>query len=145
MSDIELRPARAADFSQVFALFGQLWPGRELNRTAQEQVFTAALASSSDALLCATENGQVCGFCALVFHHSFWQEGQAALLTLLIVDEKKRGRKIGSALLQEADRVARGRGCRYLELESATHRIEAHRFYLQHGFTQRALYFSRPL
>ena len=52
---------------------------------------------------------------------------------------------IGGALLAEAERRARARGCHDLVLESAHRRTRAHAFYLREGMTDAAKAFWRSL
>ncbi len=52
----------------------------------------------------------------------------------LVTDENERSSGVGRALMDYLQEVARGRGCKGLDLESGTHRIRAHRFYFREGF-----------
>jgi GNAT superfamily N-acetyltransferase len=63
----------------------------------------------------------------------------------LVVDSNHRGRGIGTQLLKHLVTYAQQKGCRRVELDSAFHRLEAHKFYKQQGFEDRALLFSRVL
>ncbi len=62
----------------------------------------------------------------------------------LVTTSTERIGGVGRALLRELERGARHAGCSVLELDSAVHRHEAHRFYLRqrmnissHHFTKR--------
>jgi GNAT superfamily N-acetyltransferase len=63
----------------------------------------------------------------------------------LVVDQNHRSRGIGGLLLQQLISIARSKGCRRIELDSALRREEAHRFYERHGFKNRAFLFSKPI
>lgn len=52
----------------------------------------------------------------------------------LVTDEKRRSSGVGKALLDWLEAEARRRGCPGLDLESGTHRTDAHRFYFREGF-----------
>ena len=77
--------------------------------------------------------------------NSLWVARCLGHVDELIVDTQYRGRGLGSELLQSIILRARDRGCLRVELDSAFHREEAHRFYEQHGFENRAYLFSKTL
>ncbi len=85
------------------------------------------------------------GFGSLTVKNSLWQAGPIAYVDELVVDEAHRGCGVGTRLLEELISLARLRGCRRIELDSALHREAAHRFYERHGFDNRAFVFSKPL
>ena len=51
----------------------------------------------------------------------------------------------GRALLEEAERLARERGCWQLTLESGYQRREAHAMYEAFGMANEGYYFGKPL
>ena len=57
-----------------------------------------------------------------------------AVLEAMFVHPAHRGKGIGSALIQEAGRLAVGAGCQRLELTSNKARTRAHKFYEKCGF-----------
>lgn len=59
-----------------------------------------------------------------------------AWLTVLVVDERVRGRGVGRRLVTEAEQWARASGAKRLSLTSAVHRKEAHQFYINLGYQQ---------
>ena len=63
----------------------------------------------------------------------------------LIVTEAARRRGVAMALLSEAERLARERGCHQLTLESAHFRKPAHALYGAFGMDQPGLTFGKPL
>ncbi len=62
----------------------------------------------------------------------------------LVTSEKHRSQGYGEKLLAFLDERARAAGCKFLELDSATERLAAHRFYERHGLGKVALHFSKP-
>jgi ribosomal protein S18 acetylase RimI-like enzyme len=52
------------------------------------------------------------------------------------VDERLRGRGLGTRLMQEAIALANKRGCRLVQLTSDKSRADAHRFYERLGFAR---------
>ena len=63
----------------------------------------------------------------------------------LVVDEAFRGKSIGTDLIKTASEVAKKRGCKKIELDSAFNRKRAHNFYNKIGFENRAYLFSKNL
>ncbi len=142
---IEIRACVAEDFSQVAALLRQLWPSTSIDDDLLRCAFLRGLKSSVQHYRCVVENGRIVGFCSLTLKNSLWQQGFLAHLDELVVDETARGRGIGSALLLAAIAIARDNNAARIELDSAFHRLEAHQFYQQKGFENRAFLFSARL
>lgn len=126
-------------------LLRQLWPDQELRPERLRPVFAQNLAPEFQAYLCATSNDRVIGFISFRYKISLWAEGAVGWVDELVVDSDYRGRGVGSRLLREVMRLAQSKGCVRLELDSAFHREEAHRFYEKQGFSKRAFLFTRVL
>lgn len=62
----------------------------------------------------------------------------------LVTAEAHRGRGYGAELLGFLEARARDAGCRFLELDSGSDRLDAHRFYRRQGLEPVALHFSKP-
>ena len=141
----DIREAVLSDFDGVIKLLSQLWPNKELNRSALMNIFSASIVSQDNVYLCAKTDGEITGFCSLVVRNSLWQEGIIGHINELIIDESFRQMGIGAKLLEAASAVAMKKGCKRIELDSAFHREDAHRFYESVGFTRRAYLFSKEL
>lgn len=144
-STIAIRNAQEKDFEQVYLLFEQLWPNRELDRSALRLVFNRGIQSPTDELLCAIDGVDVVGFCAYAVVNNLWQAGYISFMYALVVDENHRGQGIGGMLLKETIADSKAKGMKRLELDSAFHREQAHEFYIKAGFEKRAFLFSYPL
>ncbi|RJP31038.1 MAG: GNAT family N-acetyltransferase [Actinobacteria bacterium] len=142
---IEIRECAWGDFEPVLELLRQLWPGRELDREALADVFRHNLGLASQHYLCAVSGGEVVGFCSLSVRKSLWGQGFLGYLDEMVVDEKRRGEGIGGRLLERALELAKEDGCRRVELDSAFHREDAHRFYESHGFEGVCQLFGREI
>jgi GNAT superfamily N-acetyltransferase len=57
------------------------------------------------------------------------------------VGEAARSQGVGRALLAELQQRARAAGCYMLDLDSATHRADAHRFYMREHMAIGAFHF----
>ena len=145
---MEVRPVTADDYAAVCALLAEL--GRPLVTDATDPacraVFGADLSDDgADHLVAIGDDGAVLGFCSLHYRRRLNRPTPEAWVPDLVVAEALRGTGIGGALLAEAERRARDRGCHQLVLESAYFRTDAHRFYLAAGMTDSAKAFVKPL
>jgi len=140
-----IRQATEGDFYNVYPLFEQLWPNKELDRVALKEVFNRGVNSNTDELLCLIYEKELVGFCAYAIVNNLWQAGYISYMYVMVVDEKHRGKGFGSRLIAESIKESRKRGLKRLELDSAFHREKAHEFYLKLGFEKRAFLFSYPL
>jgi GNAT superfamily N-acetyltransferase len=66
-------------------------------------------------------------------------------LTALVVREPSRGQGIGHRLVAAAEEIARGRGCRRIEVTSAEHRTDAHDFYRHLGYAETSRRFIKHI
>lgn len=145
MPEISIRDCELEDFDEVLPLLTQLWPDLEPDPAASREVFVNLLEADCCFVTCAVLEGRVVGFCDFNTRHSLWQRGRLAYVDELVVEESFRGRGIGAALLDGVARKARELGCARIELDSAFHRTEAHRFYEGRGWERRAFLFGRDL
>jgi len=140
--NFEIKTATTEDFNNVYPLFEQLWPNKELNREALREVFERGVSSQTDELLCAVSDGSIVGFCAYAVVNNLWQEGAIAYVYAMVVDENFRGNGYGSKLMREVIARAKDKGLNRVELDSGFQREQAHRFYQKLGFEKRAYLFS---
>jgi glucosamine-phosphate N-acetyltransferase len=140
-----IRGCRVEDFEQILKLLGQLWPDNKLNKKELHRVFLRGLNSEFQYYICATIETGIVGFGSLTIKNSLWQQDYVGYIDELIVDKQRRGKGIGSELLQSIINVAKERGCRRAELDSAFDRAKAHEFYQKNGFENRAFLFSKKI
>ncbi len=142
---VMIRECKEGDFEQVLKLLAQLWPEKVLDRKELQQVFLKGLNSDFQSYVCAIIEDNVVGFASLTIKNSLWQEGYMGHIDELIVDREYRGKGIGSKLVEHIVKTAKHKGCRRVELDSAFDRDEAHKFYEQNGFDNRASLFSKKI
>jgi GNAT superfamily N-acetyltransferase len=98
----------------------------------------AGLAADWNACAIVAESSQLADLVALATVHirtTLNHAAPLAQLTLLVVDERVRGTGVGRAIVEEAERWARARGCKRLIVTTALRRTDAHAFYERIGFT----------
>jgi len=140
-----VRNATKGDFDKVHPLFEQLWPNKILNRSELSKVFERGVDSDKDELFCVEYENRIIGFCAYAIVNNFWQEGYISYIYSMVIDEKYRGKGIGTELINEAIKRSKQQGMQRVELDSGFQREKAHEFYLKLGFEKRAYLFSYPI
>ena len=143
--NISIRKARENDFDNVYPLFEQLWPTKQLDKPALQIVFNRGVNSDTDELWCLDYSNELIGFCAYAIVNNLWQAGYISYMYAMVVDEKHRGKGFGTMLIKEAIQDSKNKGLKRLELGSAFVREKAHEFYIKLGFEKRAFLFSFPL
>lgn len=145
MQDIQVRYCTGNDYDAVYELLRQLWPDTLPDRKALQTVYNNALASENQTFIVALAGTRIAGFCSLTVKNNLWQAGNLGHIDELIVDSNLRGSGIGGRLLKEITQIAKGKGCKRIELDSAFHRKDAHRFYESAGYENRAYLFSKVI
>ncbi len=145
---VTARRARGQDFERFTELLEIL--GRAAVTPATEadcrRVFQAQVDGAEAAPLVVEDgSGAVVGCCSLHFRPRLNRPVPDAWIPDLIVDPAARRQGAGRALLIEAERLARERGCWQLTLESGYQRQEAHRMYGAFGMANQGYYFGKPL
>lgn len=83
----------------------------------------------STVLVAENENGDVAGVVTVLLLQTLHTNEPAAWLTAVVVEEKSRGKGVGSALVKRAEEWAAEHGALRISLTSALHRESAHEFY----------------
>ncbi|MGE5389886.1 MAG: GNAT family N-acetyltransferase [Deltaproteobacteria bacterium] len=138
---VAIVPARSEHFEEVLVLLQQLWPGRLLDGEAIHNVYMGNLTSEVQAYYVALKGDRVVGFITLHIITNLWAQGCLMQIEELVVSESCRGQGIGRELINQALLVGNERGCRSVEVTSAFHRTQAHRFYEMNGFVKKAYHF----
>jgi GNAT superfamily N-acetyltransferase len=143
----QVREARAEDWPGVARLLAEL--GRPAPSPGEEEafrdVFVAYLGRNDAIALVAVEDDEIVGFLDLEFRRRINFIAEQAWIPDLVVTERRRSAGVGRALLSEAERIARERGCWGMSLESATWRERAHAFYIREGWSDTGKAFNKLL
>jgi len=143
MAGIVVRSARAADAADLAPLLAQL--GYPQGAVGLDERIDRMADTGTDAVLVAVVDGRVVGLVSLHVTPFFNEGAGRGRVTSLVVDDRRRGQGIGRRLLDAAEDAARDRGCTAIELTSAAHRLDAHRFYLSAGYEVQPHRFRKPL
>jgi GNAT superfamily N-acetyltransferase len=93
----------------------------------------------------AEEHGEAIAMIAMDVRYYLPLGARTCRITALVVLDAFHGRGIGKRLLREAEIKARQAGASRVELTTALHREQAHRFYLACGYENASLRFVKRL
>ncbi len=135
---VRFRGAGPRDIPRLVALIGELF-AIETAFTAdparQEKGLRALLAAPNARVLVADAKGEVVGMCSVQLTISTAEGSPSGLIEDVVVDRDWRGRGIGRALLDEAEKWARGQGAARVQLLADQRNGPALDFYKSRGWT----------
>jgi GNAT superfamily N-acetyltransferase len=140
---VNIRFAKSEDTQTICDLLKQMGYLQPL--ALIQEKFELLNNDSNSKILVAEEEDKICGFLSLYFIPQIALQGDFAKICYLCVDEKMRSKGVGHLLVQEAERLARQRGCDRMELHSGMQRPLAHQFYLREGYIEAPKYFRKAL
>ncbi|HKN94819.1 MAG TPA: GNAT family N-acetyltransferase [Thermoleophilaceae bacterium] len=145
---MNVRSAEPRDFDAVAFLLHDLGRREVTDETRDRcrELYAAQVSDPSvDHLVAEDDDGEIVGFCSLHFRKRLNYTTPEAWVPDLIVRDAQRRNGVGKALLEHAENRAIERGCWALSLESAHHRVEAHRFYGAFGMRDMGKSFRKLL
>ncbi len=132
---VNVRRARPGDASHVLVLVEQL--GYTPDHRGFDETFAQVVRHPEAAVFVAAEGLRVIGYLAMSQRPQIRLGGRAATIDELVVDERRRGEGVGTALLEAALGHARGLRCKRIDLHTARVRTSYQRgFYAAHGFVE---------
>jgi GNAT superfamily N-acetyltransferase len=130
--DLEFRPIRRQDVSELAGLLGQL--GYPTTEASVHERLDHWLDDPSSRLIGAGDDGVLVGVAALHVMPMLEMTGKLGRLTALVVDERYRSRGLGQSLVAAAEKQARAAGCVKMEITSSRHRTRTQEFYKLLGY-----------
>ena len=140
---ITFRRATQADVAPVASLLTEL--GYASTATDVIDRVQRSLHSDTSWLLVAQSGSDVIGLISAELVPYFPNGSTVCRVTALVVAAQHRSRGLGEKLLACVTEFAREHGCSGIELPSAHHRRDAHRFYERLGLSPASLRFFRSL
>jgi len=115
-----IRAASAADADRVYALLEQLEPAYSPDRAAFDANFPLLLDDQSTSVLLVAEDGSgtVIGYALTTITPLLHANGSSAQLQELVVDDSHRGEGVGTAIVEEVERVCQERSVRQITVAS---------------------------
>lgn len=144
MDSITIRSANAGDAAALSLLLGQLgYPTEVADVPARLEKLYARPGSA--VLVAESAEGRVIAAVTVHLFQALHTSEPTAWLTAVVVEENARGRGIGAAIVEFAERWAMERGAHKISLTSATRRLRAHQFYKDHGYEQTGVRLAKDL
>ena len=139
MSDLEIRPAVAADVPMIVSLLADDALGATRESDPADPRYAAAFADiASDPrqlLVVGVLDGAIVATVQITFIPGLSRRGSVrALIEAVRVRGDLRGGGLGRQLITWAIDEARDRGCAVIQLTTDKSRVDAHRFYASMGF-----------
>jgi ribosomal protein S18 acetylase RimI-like enzyme len=101
------------------------------------------LAYPDSYVLVAEEAGQVVGLLSYSIRPNLFHAADSALIEELIVDDRARGRGVGSALMRHLLALLEARGCAEVSVSTMPDNHGAIRFYHSHGLVDEAVFLEK--
>ncbi|MDP2632692.1 MAG: GNAT family N-acetyltransferase [Candidatus Curtissbacteria bacterium] len=141
---MEITFATKNDIEGILLLQLQIYRVENIASNAAE-ILEKLIANDNCSVLVAKIDGTVVGT-ATIFYLPIPAHGQSyALLEGMIVDEKQRGKGIGTALSKKIVELAKGKNCYKIIFTSGMDRADIHKFYENLGFKKWGLEFRMDL
>jgi predicted N-acetyltransferase YhbS len=138
-----LRSATEADAKHVASLLAELgYPSKEADVCNR---LRCSLHNQTSCFLLAQSASEVVGLVSAELVPYFPNGSTICRITALVVSTHHRGRRVGEKLLRGAVDFAREHHCSGIEITSAEHRLDAHRFYQRLGFSRTSFRFFQAL
>jgi predicted N-acetyltransferase YhbS len=140
---ISLRRATKVDAKHIAMLLAELgYPSKEPDVCRR---LDRSLQSNASCLLVAESANEVIGLITAELVPNFPNGSTICRVTSLIVSSDHRSRGVGEKLVAGATDFAREHHCSGIEITSAEHRLDAHRFYQRLGFSRTSFRFFQAL
>ncbi|QEH35986.1 Aminoglycoside N(6')-acetyltransferase type 1 [Aquisphaera giovannonii] len=139
----EIRVARVGDAPEISRLLAELRHPTSAESIASR--WAAWSAEGNSALAAACPDGTLLGVATLHRTIVLHRPRPVGRITVLVVDERYRGRGIGRALVAAAESALAAAGCGLLEITSNLRLVEAHAFYEHLGYARSSFRFVKEL
>ena len=146
VDDVVVREASTKDVPAVLGLLDELGrpaPADHLEIEVFGRMVERYIADDDKRVLVILAGGRVAGMASVLLLPRLNRSSSELYMPELVVSQQYRGRGLGKALVRYCIRLAAESGCHRIRLESGNRRTSSHRFYLDLGFEQSALSFSR--
>jgi GNAT superfamily N-acetyltransferase len=140
VNGIAIRNATAADSAAIQRLIGQL--GYSATQ-GEVQSRLSAIEAAGQEVLVATFASEVIACLStstMIVPH---RPAPVGRISMMVVDERWRGKGVGAEMAAAAERLLAGKGCQIVEVTSNLRRTDAHRFWERLGYERTSARFAR--
>jgi len=141
--DIAVRPVEAADIDALADLMTQL--GYETRASEMQMRMEAIRADKNYATFVAIGRGKVCGMVGTFTCYSYEHNSPSGRILVLVVSEKMRGRGVGHALVEAAEKDLAQKNIQRVAVNTRFERKQAHEFYEKAGYKRNGFRFVKEL
>jgi GNAT superfamily N-acetyltransferase len=148
VTDVIVRFAKPEDWPAVAGLLVELGRGVAAGTAedaTHELQFGGHIRQLNIVTLVAEDERRVLGVCDMEYHQRLGDHRPQARVNDLVVTETARGKRVGKALLDRAESLARKRGCFRMALTTASWREASIAFYTREGWSDYGEWFVKPL
>src|SRR5438128_3449293 len=132
--DVTIRDAETADAEALADLMTQL--GYETRASEMEMRMEAIRVNKNYATFVAVSKGKVCGMIGTFTCYTYEHNSPSARILALVVSEKMRGRGVGRALIDAAEKDLARKNISRIAVNTRFERKDAHEFYEKLGYTK---------
>lgn len=137
-----IRAAKEKDAPALSALLAQLgYPSTDASCREKVKVYS----KTGYKMLVAEIDLTVVGFISLHHYVTPHLPGPTGRITAFCLDEKSRGRGLGTLLLEASELYFKEVGCYKVEVTSNVKRTRTHSYYLNLGYQQTSMHFAKFL
>ncbi|KKR78250.1 MAG: N-acetyltransferase GCN5 [Candidatus Curtissbacteria bacterium GW2011_GWA1_40_9] len=144
MLEMQIRTATPTDIDTILALQTQIYRTEKVAESAKETL-EKQLQDETCQILVAQENSRIIGTGTIYYIEVATRARPYAFLEGFVVDQKLRGKGIGTSLLQEVIKIARYKNCYKIIFTSGDDRQEARKLYEKLGFKRWGVEFRMDL
>lgn len=135
----EAKPSDAPDLVKLIALLDHDVDAKGVRKRM------TALGKQKLPQLVATLDKKVVGLVGIHAMVAIHRDQSVGRITILVVDEKARGRGIGGSLTEVAEKLLKKLGCGLVEVTSNDRLAKAHAFYRHLGYERTSMRFMKKL
>ncbi|BDX38031.1 hypothetical protein CYCD_13860 [Tenuifilaceae bacterium CYCD] len=141
---VNIRKATIDDLDSVYSLIYDL-ENQKLDRIVFETIYGFNIENNETIYLVAEVDGSVVGFLSIHIQHILHHSKPTCELQELNVFNEYRSLGVGTTLMYEAEKIARGLGLDEIELTTKVFRKRAQEFYTRLGYVNTHLKFVKKI
>lgn len=141
--DNMVEKARLEDLNEIYELICIL-ENKEINKEHFDKVYKEAL-NNDDVIYLVYRKEKILGFLSFYIQHFLHHHQDTGEIVELVVRPESRSLKIGDTLINEIERIAKDMHLEQIELSTSTYRVDAHRFYENHGYDKGHYNYTKDL